>query len=42
MLDGNGVVLQDIFVDDNLHMNAKGYDIWTNVLKPILEQDYTD
>lgn len=42
MVDSNGVVLQDIFVDDNLHMNDKGYQIWTNVLKPILEQDYTD
>jgi lysophospholipase L1-like esterase len=42
MLDNNGIVLQDIFVDDNLHMNAKGYEIWTNILKPILEKDYSD
>jgi lysophospholipase L1-like esterase len=42
MLDNNGIVLQDIFIEDNLHMNAKGYDIWTNILKPILEKDYTD
>lgn len=42
MVDSNGIVLQDIFVDDNLHMNAKGYEIWTSVLKPILEKDYTD
>lgn len=42
MLDSNGIVLQDIFVDDNLHMNAKGYEIWTSVLKPILEKHYTD
>ena len=40
MLDENGVVLQDIFINDNLHMNAKGYAIWTNVIKPILEEHY--
>ncbi len=40
MLDNNGVVFQDIFVKDNLHMNPKGYAIWTGVLKPILEEYY--
>lgn len=42
MLDSDGKVLQDIFIEDNLHMNAKGYQIWTSVLKPILEKDYTE
>ena len=42
MLDENGIVLQDIFIKDNLHMNAKGYEIWTNTLKPILEQHYAN
>ncbi len=42
MLDENGTVLQDIFIKDNLHMNAKGYAIWTNILKPILEQHYAN
>ncbi len=37
MLDSNGMVFQDIFVDDNLHMNEKGYAIWTEVIKPELE-----
>ena len=41
MLDEHGIVLQDIFIKDNLHMNAKGYAIWTNVIKPILEE-YVD
>ena len=40
MLDKNGVVLQDIFVDDDLHMNEKGYQIWTDTVKPILEKTY--
>lgn len=37
MLDRNGIVLQDIFVNDNLHLNEKGYDIWTSVLKGYLK-----
>jgi len=42
MLDDNGVVLQDIFVKDNLHLNEKGYKIWTETIKPILEKHYID
>ncbi|MGF1559312.1 MAG: GDSL-type esterase/lipase family protein [Flavobacteriaceae bacterium] len=30
-------VKQDIFLADGLHMNAKGYEIWYQVLKPFLE-----
>lgn len=40
MLDDQGVVLQDIFIEDNLHMNSKGYDIWTKTIKPIMEVHY--
>ncbi|MEO9894695.1 GDSL-type esterase/lipase family protein [Aurantibacter sp.] len=29
----NRNVMQDIFIEDGLHMNAKGYDIWYNVIK---------
>jgi lysophospholipase L1-like esterase len=28
MLDANGAVQKDLFIDDGLHMNKKGYDIW--------------
>lgn len=40
MLDNKGVVLQDIFVEDNLHLNTKGYAIWSELLKPTLEKHY--
>lgn len=33
MLDAKGEVLKDIFVEDGLHLNKKGYAIWTNVLR---------
>lgn len=36
MLDKDGVVFQDIFLKDNLHMKAAGYQIWQKVLEPYL------
>lgn len=35
-LDESGHVFTDIFLDDNLHMNDKGYDIWRSVIGPYL------
>lgn len=29
MLDANGEPMQDIFIEDGLHLNKKGYDIWS-------------
>ncbi len=34
MLNADGSVMTDIFIADNLHMNAKGYKIW----QPIIEK----
>jgi len=36
MLDANGQVYKDIFLGDNLHMNAKGYQIWQKIIAPTL------
>lgn len=36
MLDENGVVRNDIFLKDNLHMKPEGYKIWQKVLEPYL------
>lgn len=36
MLEGKKVK-QDIFIEDGLHMNSKGYDIWYSVLKPFMK-----
>ncbi len=35
-MGSDGKVRDDIFLDDNLHMNSKGYDIWEEVLRPML------
>ena len=37
MLGADGNVKPDLFIEDQLHMNKKGYDIWTSVLKPYLK-----
>jgi hypothetical protein len=38
MLDEKGELRKDLFIEDNLHMNSKGYDIWTKVLMPYLKK----
>jgi lysophospholipase L1-like esterase len=36
MLNKDGTPLEDIFLEDKLHMNAKGYAIWQKVMQPYL------
>ena len=38
MLGADGLPLPDIFVEDNLHMNARGYAIWTKIVEPYLKK----
>ena len=40
MLAVDGKVKEDIFIEDGLHMNAKGYAGWTQQIKPILKSIY--
>ena len=35
-LQTDGKVMTDIFVDDNLHLNEKGYDIWAATIRQAL------
>lgn len=37
MLGPNGMPKADLFVDDDLHLNAKGYALWTALIRPHLE-----
>lgn len=34
----NGEPMKDIFIQDNLHMNAKGYAIWTKALNALVNE----
>jgi lysophospholipase L1-like esterase len=36
MLGNNGEPMKEIFLEDNLHMNAKGYAIWKKFIEPHL------
>lgn len=36
MLLADGSVNPELFIKDNLHMNAKGYAIWKKIIEPIL------
>lgn len=38
MFDASGKVMDDIFLSDNLHLNKKGYAIWTKVIKEFIEE----
>ena len=37
MFTANGQIMNDIFLKDNLHMNAKGYAIWAKIMEPYLK-----
>lgn len=41
MLDTNGNVYKDVFIEDGLHMNKKGYDIWAKVIGGFLKTEVT-
>ncbi len=36
MLQTDGTPIPDIFIQDKLHMNAKGYHIWQKIIEPYL------
>jgi len=38
MLNADGSVMTDIFIADNLHMNAKGYKIWQPIIQHYLNR----
>lgn len=37
MFTADGKIMSDIFLKDNLHMNAKGYAIWAKIMEPYLK-----
>ena len=39
MLGPDGQPLPDIYVADKLHMNAKGYRLWTEIIRPLVEAE---
>lgn len=41
MMDGEGHPLEDIFLEDKLHMNRKGYELWIPVVKDGIRDVYS-
>ncbi|MFI5450864.1 GDSL-type esterase/lipase family protein [Pedobacter sp. UC225_61] len=37
MFNADGKIMEDIFLSDKLHMNAKGYAIWAKIMEPYLK-----
>ncbi len=37
MINDEGKPKQDLFLGDNLHLNKKGYALWTEIIKPYLQ-----
>lgn len=40
MLDPEGNVRRELFKTDGLHMNTQGYDVWTEIIRPVLISDF--
>ncbi len=40
LLDESGEPRDDVFIIDGLHMNARGYDAWTDVVRPVIGQGF--
>ncbi len=36
MLNADGSPRKELYLEDMLHMNAKGYELWTSIIKPIV------
>ena len=41
MLSAEGVRIPELFVEDGLHINAKGYEIWTKLVREHLKTIFT-
>ena len=40
MLGPSGQPRPELFVEDQLHMNERGYEIWARVLRPVVEREF--
>ena len=41
MLSAEGERIPDLFIEDGLHINAKGYEIWTKLVRKNLKTMFT-
>jgi lysophospholipase L1-like esterase len=42
MMGPDGKPRKDLFIEDGLHLNRKGYDLWNSLIHPYLVKDWKD
>ncbi|MBN1765262.1 MAG: hypothetical protein JW860_08400 [Sedimentisphaerales bacterium] len=42
LLGEDGKPKEELFLEDRLHMNAKGYEVWTGILRPVIEKAWKE
>jgi lysophospholipase L1-like esterase len=42
LLDSDGKPNEKLFLDDNLHLSSKGYEVWTKLLRPVIKEALED
>ena len=40
LFDGDGRPNQQLFLKDQLHLNSKGYEVWTKLLSPVIREAF--
>jgi lysophospholipase L1-like esterase len=40
MLSEDGSRMPELFIEDGLHMNKKGYEVWTKQVRKSLSKDF--
>ena len=40
MLNQDGTRMPELFIEDGLHMNKKGYEVWTKKVRESLGKDF--
>ena len=38
MINDSGRPISSLFISDSLHLSSEGYDLWSNIIHPLLEQ----
>ena len=38
MINDHGRPKSSLFISDSLHLSSKGYDLWSNIVHPLLEE----
>ena len=40
MLNEDGTRMSELYIEDGLHMNKEGYEVWTKLVREALAKDF--